>query len=98
MKRNQGVNLKRTEGVNMCVFSSLSTKKNKNPILKFDDTIELAFLIANHDPESKKLKAELTSLGAVPAKFITSNFMGYGIYNESVYKLDDFKARFNKQF
>lgn len=76
----------------------LPPEQNRNPILKFDDTIELAFLITNHDPASTKLKTELSSLGAVPAKFITSNFMGYGIYNESVYTLVDFKARFKNQF
>ena len=95
--KNEMLNLfnqKRELGLIPC----LSIGKNKNPILKFDDTIELAFLIANHDPESTKLKTELTSLGAIPAKFITSNFMGYGIYNESVYNLVDFKARFKNQF
>ena len=76
----------------------LPSEKHRNPILKFDDTIELAFLITNHDPASTKLKSELSSLGVVPAKFITSNFMGYGIYNENIYDLADFKTRFKEQF
>ena len=75
----------------------LSSAKNKNPILKFDDKIELAFLITNHDPESKKLKNELASLGKVPTKIIASTFMGYGIYNQSVYGLNKFKKKFVNQ-
>jgi hypothetical protein len=76
----------------------LSSSKNSNPITQFDETIELAFLIANHDPASTKLKKELTACGSISAKFITSNFMGYGIYNESIFNLQDFFERHKSQF
>ena len=76
----------------------LSSSKNSNPITQFDETIELAFLIVNHDPASTKLKKELSACGSISAKFITSNFMGYGIYQESIFNLADFFQRHSKQF
>jgi len=75
----------------------LSSAKNKNPISKFHNTVELAFLMANHDPDSSKLKTELFSLGNVPVKFIASTFMGYGIFNQSVYDLNGFTTKFLNQ-
>jgi len=76
----------------------LSSSKNSNPITQFNETIELAFIIANHDPDSTKLHSELKGCGDIPAKFITSNFMGYGIYNESIFNLTEFYQRHSKQF
>jgi hypothetical protein len=76
----------------------LSSLKNSNQIVQFDETIELAFIIANHDPASIKLKAELSACGDIPAKFIISNFMGYGIYQESIFNLEEFYQRHSKQF
>ena len=75
----------------------LSSTQNKNPIAKFHDTIELAFLITNHDPDSTKLKTELFSLGNIPVKLIASTFMGYGIFNQSVYDLNGFTTKFLNQ-
>ena len=76
----------------------LSSSKNSNPITQFDETIELAFLIVNHDPASTKLKKELSACGSISAKFITSNFMGYGIYQESIFNLAEFYQRHSIQF
>ena len=76
----------------------LSAAENSNPIIEFAPTVELAFLIANHDPASTKLKTELASCGAISAKFITSNFMGYGIYNESIFDIKDFYKKHSNQF
>lgn len=76
----------------------LSSSSNSNQITQFADVPELAFLIANHDPASTKLKTELASCGNISAKFITSNFMGYGIYNERVFDLDEFSKKHTNQF
>gem|GEM_PF-7049806 len=59
MKRNQGVNLKRTEGVNMGVFSNPRMKPGKNHIeeiyreLKTNDPHVLILDLAWNDDESK---------------------------------------------
>lgn len=90
----QVFNQKRELGLIPC----LSATGNSNPINEFADEIELAFLIANHDPASTKLQTELAGCGAITAKFITSNFMGYGIYNESIFNLKDFYEKHKIQF
>lgn len=74
----------------------LSNSNNSNEIIEFADDVELTFLIANHDPASRKLTEELSSLENLKASFIASNFMGYGIYNHSVYKLSQFKQLLTK--
>lgn len=75
----------------------LSSSKNSNKIENFDGDIELAFLIANHDPASSKLKKELSSCGNISAKFIVSNFMGYGIYNHAIYDQSTFEKIYKRQ-
>lgn len=75
----------------------LSSSKNSNKIEKFADNIELAFLIANHDPASSKLNTELSACGNIAAKFIVSNFMGYGIYNHAIYDPNAFKEIYRRQ-
>ena len=87
-------NQKRELGLIPC----LSQAGNSNQITQFADVPELAFLISNHDPASTKLKTELASCGNIPAKFITSNFMGYGIYNEGIFNLDEFYKKHTNQF
>lgn len=76
----------------------LSLSENKNPITQLATDIELAFLIANHDPASSKLRIELLKYLAMAPKLITSNFMGYGIYIESIFELQDFINKHSKQF
>lgn len=71
--------------------------KNKNEVQEFDDEIELLLLIANHDPATSTLHAELRGLSHEKVKFITSNFMGYGLYNQNIYGFDEFSTRFKKQ-
>lgn len=75
----------------------LSKDGNKNEIAEFENSIELIFLLANHDPASSILQTELTSLVKQKIRFITSNFMGYGLYNQNVYNLEQFLSRFNRQ-
>jgi hypothetical protein len=76
----------------------LSSSGNKNHITQLADDIELAFLIANHDPASSKLRTELLKYIDLSPKFITANFMGYGIYIESIFELQDFIKKHSKQF
>ncbi|MEI6454801.1 MAG: hypothetical protein WCO93_00810 [bacterium] len=58
---------------------------NSNPIDEFDEMIEMLFLIANHDPESRVLKKVLLDIKTYYPEFdikvITSSFLGYGLYN-----------------
>jgi hypothetical protein len=68
----------------------LSKSRNSNKIENFDDQIELIFLIANHDPASRKLVKEIESIKTNSIKFIVSNFMGYGIYNKNIYNKNTF--------
>lgn len=75
----------------------LSEKGNNNEIIEFDNSIDLIFLIANHDPESTILKTEMAGLINHKIKFITSNFMGYGLYNQSIFDINQFLTHFPKQ-
>lgn len=75
----------------------IDAKGNSKPIVEFEDQIEFIFLIANHDPESTKLQNELTHLVNHDVKFIASNFMGYGLYNQNVFTLEKFMHRFQRQ-
>jgi len=75
----------------------LSETENPNTVTRFVDRVELAFLITNHDPASTILAKELTSLQRRDAKFIVSNFMGYGIYHQSVFGYAQFRQRFMRQ-
>ena len=77
---------------------------NEKKIEKFSDRkLEYIFVFANHDPDSKILYNELQKVqmlaGALPfeLKFATSNFMGYGLYKQNIYSLDDFLKIFHKQ-
>jgi hypothetical protein len=75
----------------------LSKLNNANEIIEFADDIEFAFLIANHDPASQILIAELLLFDNIKVNVIVSNFMGYGIYNHCVYELSEFKQLFKNQ-
>ena len=75
----------------------LSSSKNSNEIKEFVEDVDLLFLIANHDPASQKLTKELSSLNWHDSGFIISNFMGYGIYKQCVYKTLQFKQLFKRQ-
>ena len=71
---------------------------NEMPIESFsDDEPEYILALANHDPDSSILKRELAKLPICPhaeLKFAVSSFMGYGLFREHIYTLDDFKKRF----
>jgi hypothetical protein len=64
---------------------------------------EFILLLANHDPDSKILRRELANIRGsaeklpFELKFVTSNFMGYGLYRQNVYGLEEFLTRFQRQ-
>lgn len=66
---------------------------------------QFILLLADHDPDSRTLRNELTELlqieqsGNLPfgLRVATANFMGYGLYDENIYPLSDFIKRFPDQ-
>ncbi len=75
----------------------LKRKKEWKDPIRFDDQIDIGYLIADHDPASKRLINELVKLPLGNTKFVTSNFAGYALFNENVFDLAEFKVRFGKQ-
>jgi hypothetical protein len=74
---------------------------NQKPIESFSDNKpEYILALANHDPASSILKDELKNLPSCPymeLKVAVSNFMGYGLYDQNIYRLDAFLNRFKDQ-
>lgn len=81
---------------------------NQKDIKSFlDGKPEFIFLFANHDPGSSTLSAELDKLNELlkkdfadlpfEIKIATSNFMGYGLYEQAIYDLQTFKKEYNKR-
>jgi hypothetical protein len=78
---------------------------NKNVIEEFSCETDFIFLFANHDPATSNLRSVLDVLTkkypaydlGVNLKFCTSNFMGYGLYKQSIYSLTEFVNKFCKQ-
>jgi hypothetical protein len=63
---------------------------------------EYIMALVNHDPASSILNRELAKLPTRPCphadlKFATSNFMGYGLYDQNIYPSDVFLSRFKEQ-
>lgn len=74
---------------------------NNHEISSFSGDVkpEYILLLINHDPACSKLNnAKLKPMKNAELKFAVSTFMGYGLYNESIFSLDEFKERFKKQF
>jgi hypothetical protein len=82
---------------NLGLIPCISKTNNPNLVTMFDDNIEFAFLLANHDPAKKSLFEELEILESDDVSFIVSNFMGYGIFQEAVHKYDDFRRLYKQQ-
>ncbi len=76
-------------------YLSLEDKKHEKP--QFDDEIEMMFLIANHDPAKSVLGTEVSSLKNMELKFLSSNFMGYGLFKENTFDTQQFTERFKTQ-
>jgi hypothetical protein len=87
------------------VFNQMRRLKlidNQKDIEKFsNEKPEYIFVLANHDRDSSILKRELEELPLsypnLELKFAVSNFMGYGLYKQNVYALEDFLVRFKEQ-
>jgi len=75
----------------------LSDKENNNEVVDFDEKIEFVFLIANHDPASKVLYNVMNGITDSKAKFIVSNFYGYGLYKTNLYSCADFLKLYSNQ-
>ncbi len=55
---------------------------------------EYIFILSNHDPEKSHLHKTLDDLpvcGQADLRFAVSNFMGFGLYDQGIYSLEDFK-------
>ena len=84
---------------------ALGLLDNQKQIEKFNDRKpEYIFVLTNHDPDSKILYDELQKVKKNIAndlpfdlKFATSNFMGYGLYKQNIYGLDDFIKLFSRK-
>ena len=78
-----------------------SLTENSNSIQEIsDEKPQFILLLAAHDPESQKLLNELEQISPpehCDLKFAVANFMGYGLYQEAIYGLEDFRERFSKQ-
>lgn len=77
---------------------------NQKPIECFDDkNPDVILILANHDPDSAILFHELMKIENMKAslpfalKFAVSNFMGYGLYDQNIYGLDEFTKKFSNQ-
>ena len=82
---------------NLGLIPSLSKTNNPNTVSGFNDDLQFAFLLANHDPASELLIKELKLLEFHDVRFIVSNFMGYGIYHQSVFSYPQYRERFMRQ-
>ena len=81
-------NQKRTLGLIDC-GKDLSTFSNEKPIL--------LLVFANHDPGKSKLRDVLGCLRESPHAELyvaTASFMGYGLYEQGVHKIDEARDRF----
>lgn len=72
----------------------------KNPIRSFSSRKpELILALANHDPGSEILRRELSQVCIpddfpVDVKVALANFLGYGLFEQNVFSLDEFQTRF----
>ena len=72
-------------------------KANTNPVKAFAKDIDIIFLLAGHDPASKKLTRILKTVSDEAIKLSTANFMGYALYQENIYPITKFVHRFGQQ-
>jgi len=84
-------NQKRKLGLIPCLQKNKNWTKDINDL---EDDIDIIYLLANHDPASDILDTELKKLSGAGVKLVTSNFMGYGLYRENVFNINDFTKRF----
>jgi hypothetical protein len=74
---------------------------NQKSIASFsDDKPEFILALVNHDSESSILRNELKKLPYCPnaeIKIATSNFIGYGLYSQGIYDLDEFLEKYERR-
>jgi len=94
-------NLKNLKEEMKSVFNQkldLGLINNQKSIESFsDDKPEFILALTDHDPDSSILRNELGRLSDCPnaeIKVATSNFMGYGLYSQNIYSLDEFLNKF----
>jgi len=66
------------------------------------EKLDFIFVLINHDPDKSTLFEILNEIDPAKypklnIKFAVSNFMGYGLYKENIYTLEEFKAKFPEQ-
>lgn len=97
---------KRKLGLIPCLKKEVGkTGGNDNKIEEFADDIDFGFLLANHDPASIKLLREINEYQIAEndiniekeISFVTSTFMGYGLFKNSVYSTSAFLDKFMHQ-
>ena len=91
----------------MTVFNQkleLGLIDNQKKIESFNENIpDFILVFANHDPDSSILIHELKELEEIAAslpfklKFAVSNFMGYGLYEQNLFGLEEFMTLFARQ-
>jgi len=74
---------------------------NKNEVIDLDiNKPDFVLLLAAHNPRSIILSNVLKNLPDIKytnLKFSVANFMGYGLYTDCIYSLDEFQEIFSKQ-
>lgn len=80
------------------LIRSLAKHTNEIKPHHLDPQVEFMFLLAGHDPASRKLKSELDALNGNPkVDLCTSNFTGFALYKEDVCPLPQFLDRYKEQ-
>ena len=69
----------------ICIIDNSEKQQIRTPICIKNFTIEVIFLLANHQPRSCKLHKELQTINFsdydFPVRFAVSSMMGYGLYD-----------------
>ena len=73
---------------------------NNNQVTMLDQRPEVVLLLVNYDPECTKLETILPRLQPIEnadLKIAVSTFLGYGLFKENVYSLEEFRDKFSSQ-
>lgn len=70
----------------------------KHPVESFNDENEYILVLANHDPDSTILASVLNAGTGINNNFIfriaSSNFSGYGLFDEAIYPYEEFSEKY----
>jgi hypothetical protein len=71
-------------------------RKNSNAVTTIDAEIEFMLLFVGHDPSKTNFLKELNTINDTNCnvQVCTANFMGFGLYSERIYPLNEFKTMF----